>query len=811
MGMRIPRATYRLQLNRHFTFQDAQTLIDYFSALGISDLYLSPINTAPPESTHGYDLWDYKTINPQLGGRERLECLATAARQRSLGLLVDFVPNHMGIAGEGNRWWRDVLKHGPASQFADCFDIRWQEENGVQKVRLPILGDLRQAVLDRGEIKLEGEELVYFEHRFPLAPGTRREGDVVGTLALQHYQLMHWRHGTEQINYRRFFEVNTLAGVAVERPHVFEQVHQTLLELIRSGTVTGVRLDHIDGLSCPTRYLSDLKRAIGEDFYILVEKILAPHERLPEAWPVRGTTGYDFMTDLAGLWIESGNEGAFTEIYRRVAGEDRGVDALILEAKREVLRTLFYSEFHHLLQRALGLAQSHKLYCDVSPRAIEGALESLIAALPVYRTYAVCGEPLSAADIEVVRVAARKAQENLGPFYAPALSFLTEVWTTGFGGEEGELFRTRLQQLSGPVMAKGVEDTAFYRYHRFVALNEVGGEPGRFGLSPASFHERCRARVEAQPSSMLATSTHDTKLSEDVRARLSVLSELPGQWSQFVDHWFARAGESPLSRNDEYRLIQALVGIWPLEPASISPEWVKRVIAFVRKSLREAKVQTSWLEPNEEWEKAVFDYVRKTCSSPDLRQHIRALVEFIAPFGAMNSLSQTLLKLTAPGVPDIYQGNEIWDFSLVDPDNRRPVDYLLRRKLLAEIDAQSPSALLQDWRSGAIKMKVIRDTLHFRKRHSELFAKGSHEPVEVEGAWKNHCVAFRRRFDGNEVVVAVPRLCTGLGFSPAWGDTRLRISGSWENIFTSERGQAGELATVLRSFPVALLFRTSAS
>jgi (1->4)-alpha-D-glucan 1-alpha-D-glucosylmutase len=810
--MRVPRATYRLQLNGQFRFKDAENLLPYLAALGISDLYLSPIHTAPPESTHGYDVWDYEEVNPTLGGRTGLEALAAAAKARGIGLLVDFVPNHMGVAGNGNRWWQDVLKHGPASQFAECFDIHWHEENGVPKIRLPVLGDFRQSVIERGEIKLQVDELSYFEHIFPIAPGTKVEGDAIATLEKQHYRLIHWRHGTEQINYRRFFEVNTLAGIAVERPEVFQRVHALLLELIRSNAVSGLRLDHIDGLACPNRYLQDLHRAAGGDFYILVEKILGPHERLPAPWPVQGTTGYDFMIDVGQLWINARNEAAFTDIYQAITDEHDSFEEMVAKAKGEVLRTLFYSEYHVLLRRALVLVGKHPLYCDLSPRAVEGALEALIVHLPVYRTYAVCGEGLSEADRTMVAVAQEKSRQRLTTFFGLALSFLVEVWTTDFGGDEGNQFRTKLQQLTGPVMAKGVEDTAFYRYHRCIALNEVGGDPSRFGMGVNDFHALCERRVREQPHSMLATSTHDTKFSEDVRCRLSVLSEIPQEWARFVREWQSLSKHSPLRPNDEYRLLQAVVGVWPVALNGPPPaELVERFVHFMRKSLREAKVQTSWLEPNEAWETTVFDYVRSICGSAKHQEILNALVHRIAPFGALNSLSQTLLKLTTPGFPDIYQANELWDFSMVDPDNRRPVDYKLRANVLAKLDHKTPTELVRDWQSGAIKMKVIRDTLAFRGKRPALFEQGDYHAVEIEGELANHCLAFTRSQGDDEILVAVPRLCVALGFPPSWRNTRLPITGAWRNAFTGERVTSGDLGEVFRSFPIALLTRSSAA
>src|ERR1051325_8885868 len=595
--MRIPRATYRLQLHAGFPFSAAEELLDYFGELGISDLYLSPINTAPPDSTHNYDVWDYEQINPALGGEEGLNRLSGAARKRGIGLIVDFVPNHMGIAGNGNRWWRDVLKNGPRSEFANCFDIQWIEECGIPKVRLPVLGDFEKAVLDRCEIQIRGNELAYFETTFPIRDGTLVEGDPVATLGHQHYRLMHWRYGTEQINYRRFFEVNLLAGIAVERENVFKRTHAKLLQLARGEKIQGIRLDHIDGLADPNAYLDRLNQALANNpVYLLVEKILAPDERLPTAWKLHGTTGYDFLITVGQLFIDSGNEEAFTRIYSHVVGDKDAFETVAEKSKREVLRKGFWSEFAALTRSVCRLAASHPLYRDLSRPAIEGALEGLIVFLPVYRTYIECGNPLTDADRKVVELSKAKCRDELSEYYQPAVDLVVEAWTTKCGGEEGDKFRTRLQQLSGPVMAKGIEDTAFYRYHRFLGLNEVGGEPARFGISVDAFHKEMARRAKELPHSMIDTSTHDTKFSEDVRARLAVLSEIPDEWEAFITTWRKAHSQSGPTPNEEYRLIQALVGAWPYED---EPKFRERIHAFMLKSMREAKVNTSWHEPKQ--------------------------------------------------------------------------------------------------------------------------------------------------------------------------------------------------------------------
>jgi (1->4)-alpha-D-glucan 1-alpha-D-glucosylmutase len=804
--MKIPRATYRLQLNAQFPFSAAERLLDYFAELGIFDLYLSPINTAPPDSAHNYDVWDYEEVNPTLGGELGLRSLAAAAKKLGIGLIVDFVPNHMGIAGSGNKWWRDVLKNGPQSQFAECFDIQWANENGVEKVRLPVLGDFLKNVLDRGEIQIKGNELAYFESTFPIHEGALIKDDPAATLERQHYRLMHWRYGTDQINYRRFFEVNTLAGVAVERESVFNKTHATLLRLVREGIISGLRLDHIDGLADPNAYLDRLNQALAPNrIYLLVEKILAPNECVPNSWKLEGTTGYDFLITVSQLFIDSRAEMTFTRLYQEIIGEKNSFEPVAENSRRDVLRQAFCSEFAALTHSACRLAAAHPLYRDLSEPAIAGALETIIVSMPVYRTYLQCGKSPTDVDQNVIDRATQSCREKLSDYYQPAIDFIREIWSTRFGEDEGDKFRTRLQQLTGPVMAKGIEDTAFYRYHRFLALNEVGGDPVRFGITIAEFHQDMERRAKELPYSMLATSTHDTKFSEDVRARLAVLSEIPDEWAAFVKNWRAKNQQRGLTPNEEYRLLQALVGARPYDP---DPKFRERFQAFMLKSMREAKVNTSWPEPNLSYEKIVAAYIDLIFDSPQLA----AFVDRIAPFGAINSLSQTLLKLTAPGVPDIYQANEIWDFSLVDPDNRRPVDYKHRRELLERLAEKLPAELMKDWRSGAIKMKVIRDTLQFRAEHPDLFTVGEYNASQLTGEHRERCLAFRRAHASIEILVAVPRLTVPLGFPPlgnVWKNTRIEaIRGQYRNIFTGAIHNAGlDLAKLFAEFPVALLVK----
>lgn len=795
--MRIPNATYRVQLNAGFTLAQARELLDYFQALGISDLYLSPINSAPPDSNHNYDQWSYEEINPAIGGQAEFEKLAAAAKARGMGLLVDIVPNHMGITGQGNRWWRDVLKRGPKSEFAGIFDIRWNEEDGIPRIWLPVLGDFCENVLQRGEIKIEGDELVYFESRFPIADGTLVANDVRATLATQCYRLTHWRYGTEQINYRRFFEVNGLLGVSVEKREVFDRTHAMILKLADEGKVTGLRIDHIDGLAEPGEYLRRLRE--NRDLYILVEKILGPHERLPEAWPIAGTSGYDAMRSLGALWIEQANEEKITRLYQGIVGDTRSFDEIAVASKREVLRNLFPGEFARLIASAHALARKSPKYYELSPRAIEGAIEGLMSWLPAYRTYA-------EGDCSAVDFAADRARKDLKGYFHPAIDFIVELWKSGREPE----FKRRLQQLTGPVVAKGVEDTAFYRYHRLLALNEVGGEPQRFGCPIEDFHQECEWRAKHQPHSMLATSTHDTKFSEDVRARVAVLSEIPEEWARQVQVWIERNsrfktrvdGKLAPDSNEEYRLLQVLAGAWPIS--------LERLLAYMQKATRESKVNTSWQEPNAAWDKACEDYCRGLLASEEFIQSLEQFVERIGVFGSVNSLAQIVLKMTMPGVPDFYQGNELWDFSLVDPDNRRQIDYALRKKLLAEIDRQSPRALFDDWKSGAIKMKVIRDVLRLRREEEQTFQRGACIASRVTGKHANRAIAFVRGFQHRRILVVVPRCVAALGDPPlghVWGDTALAVSGNFENIFTGGKTTTSplQLAELFAEFPVAVL------
>jgi len=883
--VRVPRATYRVQMNGEFRFVDAAGIVPYLDRLGVSDLYCSPYFEARAGSTHGYDVVDHNRLNDEIGTDEEYERLVGALREHGMGQLLDIVPNHMGV-GPDNSWWMSVLKHGPASPHAGFFDIDWSPvgRNELRgKVLLPVLGDHYRNVLERGELELrfdreEGSFSVrYYEHRFPLDPKTypmilgdledlpedehsleleslvtafeklpgqeetgeeavaerardsrvnegrlkrlcaeseavRRavEDRVAGIngrdgepesfewlhriLEEQAYRLAYWRVASDEINYRRFFAINDLAGIRQEEPEVFEATHRLVLDLLRQGKVNGLRIDHVDGLYDPAGYLRRLQEAAGEALgsgdeeavYLLVEKILAHHERLPTDWPVAGTTGYEFTNQVNGLFVDPDGEAPLDRLYRRFTGEGEPFAEILYRAKRRVMREELASELGILVRRLLRLSEGllgHRRQYDFTVNVLRDALTETVAAFPVYRTY-VTGDSISEADERYVDWAISQGRKRSGAADTTVFDFLRDVLLLRAEGSEGYRravlgFVMKLQQYTGPVMAKGFEDTALYAYNRLASLNEVGGDPERFGYSVAAFHHLNGERARDWPHSMLTTSTHDTKRGEDVRARISALSEIPNEWRARVARWARMArsrrvevdGELAPSRGDEYLLYQTLVGAWPLgDPDEEGlAEFRGRIGAYMEKAMREADVHTSWTKVNEEYEGAVSGFV-EALLAPGPNLFLDDLVPFarkVARLGALNSLSQTLLKLTAPGVPDVYQGNELWDLSLVDPDNRRPVDYRLRERLLGELETLDPveaSVLLEDgaWQDGRPKLYLTWKALGLRRERPELFERGEYVPLEAEGERADHLVAFARVSGDDAVVVVAPRLFAGL-------------------------------------------------
>ena len=902
---RIPSSTYRLQFNRQFTFRDARELVPYLDALGISDCYASPYFQARAESLHGYDITDHNKLNAAIGSRAEYDAWIADLHAHGMGQIVDFVPNHMGIGEPLNQWWMDVLENGPSSIYAPYFDIQWKplKSDLEDKVLLPILGDQYGRVLERGELKVHFEAgaffLRYYDHEFPIAPGTYRHilqialdklepfkdeefyaefqsiitaleylprrtetdperiaerarekeiikrrlerrcqeapqveaavmeavAEINGTpgesrsfdaldllLNDQSYRLAFWRVAAEEINYRRFFDVNDLAAIRMELPEVFDATHQLLLELIEAGAVTGLRIDHPDGLYLPKEYFEKLQRrcaaalgiplpADGRAIYLLVEKILSGNETLRRDWPVHGTTGYEFGKLVANVLVDGSAEQAITKTFQRFIGHSMHFGHLVYAKKRLVMRLSLANDVNVLGDMLDRLSEKNRWFRDFTLEALARAVRETIACFPVYRTYVEPGQPVSDEDRAVIERAVTTAKRRNPALEESVFNFLRDILLFRFpenlddeAREAHAHFVLKFQQSTGPIMAKGLEDTAFYIYNRLAALNEVGGEPQQFGIGLDAFHQRNLERQRDWPATLLATSTHDTKRSEDVRARMLAISEVPQLWRSALQRWrvinrrWKRNLDDAMAPdpNEEYLFYQTLLGTWPIDAAghaepTVGSEFVERIQAYMAKALKEAKMNTSWIQPNEQWDSAMNDFVAQVLDSSPKNKFLPSFVpvaEEIARLGAINSLSQVALKLTAPGVPDIYQGNEIWDFSLVDPDNRRPVDYQRRREMLDSLQAVAPEELLQQWPDGRIKLLLTQRLLRFRREHPLLFQRSSYSPLAVTGALAESCVAFAREHEGKWIAVVVPRLSSRVGFPPVgemWKDTAVEL------------------------------------
>jgi (1->4)-alpha-D-glucan 1-alpha-D-glucosylmutase len=862
---RVPICTYRLQFNRDFTFEQAAAILDYLSELGISDCYASPILEARTDSTHGYDICDFNALNSSLGGPEHFEHLASGIRKRGMGLLLDMVPNHMAC-NCGNAWWWDVLANGRESAFANYFDIDWDPTRADlrNKVLLPVLEDHYEKVLKAGKLKLLFEDgafvIGYYQNRFPVSKesaagltgrakppaeprpligrirpttGEIAEYNAAGNfeklnalLNAQHYRLAYWRTGLAEVNYRRFFDVTDLVAVRMELPEVFEASHRLVFEMIGSGKVTGLRIDHPDGLWDPAAYFKRLKGRHSPGLFVVAEKILIGDEELPDDWSVDGTTGYDFLNRLNGIFVDEQNAARLNAVYHDFAGQRGDFPAVVLASKEAILATALQSDLNALTHRLQKLATRSRKGQDLTFESLRSALAAVIAAFPVYRTYVhEQTRELPGAQQSYIQHALDEARKlNLN---SAALDFVESVLFLEV--EQAREFVMRFQQLTSPLMAKGLEDTAFYRFNRLVSLNEVGGDPGRFGTTLAAFHQFNTRQAERWPHSLLATATHDTKRGEDARARINVLSEMPDEWASAVERWrdLNRTnkreidGKPAPGSNDEYLFYQTVIGTWPFE--SGSEPWTlfrARIRDYMLKAAREAKVETSWLDPNAPYEEALRSFVQTLLEegSPFVLDAAN-LQRRIAFFGRFNSLSQTVLKMTCPGIPDIYQGTELWDFSLVDPDNRRPVDYELRRKLLDEVkqlDRATLTGLLQDDPQGRLKMHLLRQLARLRHSERELFESGSYVPLAVSGAHRAHVCAFIRVLGTRIVTVIAPRLvCTlmrGEAKAPVgevWGDTTVEIpTASLTNVLTNQKlATKGQLALrdALAILPFAVL------
>ena len=941
---RIPVCTYRLQLNRWFTFAQAREIVPYLQALGTSDVYTSPYFQAGPNSLHGYDIVDHNKLNSAIGSQEDYNAWIDELHKHEMGQVLDFVPNHMGVTEPGNKWWADVLENGPSSMYAPYFDIEWrpQKEDLRDKVLLPILTDQYGRVLERGEFQVRFEEgafyLQYGNSKLPIAPGTyrfilelalqnlaehkdedfyaefqsiltaleylprrteidpekiaerAREKEIVKRrlewrcqeapqsqraiekalaqingrpgdarsfdrldelLNAQSYRLAFWRVAAEEINYRRFFDVNDLAAIRMELPDVFDAAHELLLDLVRSGAVTGLRIDHPDGLYLPRDYFEKLQRRSAKmigiplpkdcrAIYMIAEKILMAGEKLRSDWPVHGTTGYDFTNQVAGVFVDPAAEATITKAFHRFIGHTMHFGHLVYAKKRLVMRIALANEVEVLGSMLDRLSEKNRWYRDFTLEALARAVQETIACFPVYRTYLTPGQPVSEEDRQVIERAIAAAKRRNPATEESIFNFLRDILLFRFpenldeqAREEHMHFVLKFQQVTGPIMAKGLEDTVFYIYNRLAALNEVGGEPQQFGISVAAFHEHNLDRHRNWPSTLLATSTHDTKRSEDVRARMLAISEMPDVWRRSLQKWrtanrrwkkSVNEAEAP-DANEEYLLYQTLLGTWPVNlhgtpNPHVDAEYVQRIQSYMTKALNEAKLNTSWIQPNEPWLAATRDFVAKILEGGSKNKFLPAFLpvaERIAQLGAINSLSQVLLKLTSPGVPDIYQGNEVWDFSLVDPDNRRPVDYKLRAEMLSCLSSKAPEELVQNWPDGRIKMFLTQKTLRFRKEHANLFQSGDYLPLQTVGAFKDCCVTFARKSERQIVVIAVPRLSSRVGFPPMgdrWKDTALELPEGfplerWRDAVTGRelgiKNRQIPLAEVMSRFPFAML------
>ena len=909
----IPIATYRIQLTANFDFDAAAAIVPYLKALGITHLYASPFMKARKGSTHGYDVVDHTRINPELGGDAGFERLSQALKQHDLGLILDFVPNHVGVHFADNPWWLDVLEWGPASPHAVSFDIDWDilPYRTRPGVLLPIIGSSYGEALEKGEIELrydagEGSfSAWYFEHRLPIAPeryseilrsvvkeagvedsatgkrildlasrykglrhpnrkeapafkaelkGIGGSSDIIARgldayraapdraapmLALhhllerQHYKLGHWRLASSDINYRRFFDVNTLAGLRVEDAGTFDAVHRLVKKLITEDKLQGLRLDHIDGLSDPAQYFQRLRRLIlkarggvAKPFYMVVEKILGEHERMHAFSGVHGTTGYEWLNVITQVLVDGDGLGPLDEVWRQISNLSPRLWPMLKDAKRRVLETLLTSEFTVLRRLLARIAGGHYSTRDYSADSLRQALELYVLHFPVYRSYLTAAvqtghdHALISETIEKARADWFAADEGIFDFLRDTLTMdLIKPGRALHSAPRVRRFALKVQQFTGPLMAKSLEDTAFYRYHRLLALNEVGGDPSANALSAGAFHGMMKIRSQEWPHGMTATATHDTKRGEDARVRLIALAELPGEWASAVARWkilnaphLVIEGETRApSATFEYMLYQALLGAWP--SGQRDDAFLQRMQAYALKAAREGKQETSWLNPNEAYEAGLQTFLARILDRPASAEFLDSLGTLalrVSLLGALNSLSQITLKATMPGVPDFYQGTEFWDLSLVDPDNRRPVNFAERASVLASMETPDWEDLVAHWPDGHIKLAWTRHLLKLRTELPEVFAHGDYQPLEVIGPHRGHVIAFARRRGRHAAITAVAKSFAlmsqgGRSWPGAEAyDGVLRIDGYSVQGFKAGATEL-RLSTLFQHLPVAVL------
>ncbi|KQY41452.1 malto-oligosyltrehalose synthase [Rhizobium sp. Root483D2] len=838
----IPSATYRLQFRNGVTFDTAIDLIPHLQNLGISHLYASPIFAAVEGSTHGYDVVDPNVIDPAIGGREGFERMSSRLKEAGLDLILDIVPNHMAASVE-NAWWRDVLRHGEHSLYARHFDIDWSN-----KLTLPVLGKDLGPAIAANEVRLVRDPrdrslaVAYFETMFPISDETAamvsamvnrddskldeissRPEKMQALLAAQHWMLMNYKEAASNLSYRRFFEVAGLVGMKVEDERVFQDTHRLILDLVEAGRVQGLRIDHVDGLADPTGYLDTLRDAVGPQTYITVEKILGPSEWLPTSWPVSGTTGYEFISALSDLYIDDDGVKTLQNAYAAIAPERADFQRELRKAKREMVERNFAGEVDRLVNLASATGTG------IDPAALLEAIREMLIAFPVYRTYGFEGI-LPAEDSQVLHKVVDDARRMTR--HGNGVDLIEKIVLGELKGDAAFEFRVRFQQLSGPIMAKALEDTLFYRFNRLIAANEVGGEPEKAPGGVSAFHSKMTIRSKTQATALSATATHDTKRGEDARARLYTLSEAPSRWIEGVSRWremnrSALAtlpdGSAPES-NIEWMLYQALAGVWMEGGADGQPTNLReRFVGYVEKAVREAKLRTEWAGPNENYEKAVLAYADRLVS-PENKVFLDDFSRTIGPFidaGFINSLSQTLIKLTAPGVPDIYQGTEGLDFSLVDPDNRRPVDFAALAALAAndgdKLDAETKRIDIRHQ-----KAQLIRKVVNFRRQNAELFNLGIYLPIEAFGRRRENLMAFARILDGKLAITAAPRMVYGHVLPQTlqipqefWEDTVLRIPALFrspvQDILSNRVWTADEIPLweIFKECPVGLIINKS--
>ncbi|GLY30341.1 malto-oligosyltrehalose synthase [Kineosporia sp. NBRC 101731] len=797
--MSVPVSTYRFQVRDSFGFADVGDRAAYLERLGVTHAYLSPILRATPGSAHGYDVVSHAELSEDAGGRPAFDAMVASLRAAGLAAVADVVPNHMAVPTPArlNAPYWSLLQHGPESEFASWFDVNW----APGRIIVPVLGDRLPKVLAAGEIAVDGSVVRYFDHEFPIRPGTENL-PLEELLEAQWYRLAFWRTADEELNYRRFFDVTTLIAVRVEDRSVFDATHELIASLIKDGSLAGLRIDHPDGLADPRGYLRDLAEAT-DGAWVVVEKILEGEETLPSDWPCAGTTGYDALNRIGGLFVDPAGAAPLSDLLTEFTGDERTLEEIVGASKRQITDSSLNTEVRRLVDLLEEICDADRDLADFTRRGLHAAVVELLVAMDRYRAYVVPGEAAPAEAVATVDRAYAIAAQRVAPELVPALDLVKDLLLEGVAAGSDPVraeLVARFQQTCGPVMAKGIEDTTFYRYHRLIALNEVGGEPAHFGVSTDEFHAFSARLARDWPGTMTTLSTHDTKRSEDARATLAPLSEIPAEWAQAVREWSASAAKYRSSggypdASTEYLFWQTLLAV-----PGISPE---RLTDYLSKATREAKQLTTWTSPNTEFDEAVAAYARSVLADTSILEAVARFSARTAPAVRATVLGQKLVQLTMPGVPDVYQGTEVVDHSLVDPDNRRPIDYTYRERLLDLVESGSLGRLTGEELADAEKLLVTRAALHLRREHPDWFTGGSYTPIPTSSS---HAVAFGRGPDATvKAVTVATRLALSLG---EWGDAVVVLpEGTWTNKLTGQEFPGGsvKLAELLGTYPVALL------